>query len=70
MKLLDVQHPFFKPLWRRIAVVVFCLGWAGVELGSNQPFWALLFAALAVYCGWQFFFVFQPDSDEPKNPEP
>ncbi|TIU39371.1 MAG: DUF3329 domain-containing protein, partial [Mesorhizobium sp.] len=24
----DYEHPFFRPLWRRIAVVVVCLIWS------------------------------------------
>ena len=27
----DVDHPFFRPLWRRIALVAVCLGWAGLH---------------------------------------
>jgi hypothetical protein len=69
MQILDVQHPFFRPLWRRIAVVVFCLGWGAVELRSNEPFWAVLFGALGVYCAWQFFFVFRQKTDKAKGPD-
>jgi hypothetical protein len=67
MKLLDVQHPFFQPLWRRIVVVVICLGWAVVEISFSEPFWAIMFGALGVYCAWQFFFVFNPEQDETKG---
>ena len=60
MKFLDVQHPFFIPLWRRIAVVVVCLGWAVVELTSGAVIWAILFGGLGLYCAYQFFVVFDP----------
>lgn len=69
MQILDVNHPFFKPLWRRIAIVVFCFGWAAVETRGNEPFWAVLFGALGVYCAWQFFVVFGRDTGAPKGPD-
>ncbi len=63
MKLLDVQHPFFKPLWRRVAIVIFCFAWAMIEFASGTPFWGVLFGAIGVYCGWQFFVVFESKHD-------
>ncbi|TIM59821.1 MAG: DUF3329 domain-containing protein, partial [Mesorhizobium sp.] len=24
----DSEHPFFRPLWRRVAIVAVCLVWA------------------------------------------
>jgi hypothetical protein len=60
MRLLDVQHPFFVPVWRRVAIVVLCLGWAIFEFVSGAPFWGVLFGAAGIYCGWQFFAVFDP----------
>lgn len=60
MKLIDVQHPFFRPLWRRVAVVALCLGWAAYELATGSPFFAILFGAVGFYCLHQFFIVFDP----------
>jgi hypothetical protein len=58
---IDVQHPFFKPLWRRIAVVAVCLGWAAVEYSSGAVFWAVLFGGIGLYCAYAFFLAFDPD---------
>jgi len=52
MKLLDPDHPFFMPRWRRWATVVFPLIWACVELYLNSPGWAVLFAAAGIYAGY------------------
>lgn len=60
MKFLDAQHPFFAPLWRRVAVVGFTLSWAVVEFATGTPFWGVLFAAVGVYSFWQFFVAFDP----------
>ncbi|TIT56050.1 MAG: DUF3329 domain-containing protein, partial [Mesorhizobium sp.] len=35
----DYEHPFFRPLWRRIAVVAVCLAWSVIEFASGTPFW-------------------------------
>lgn len=55
MKLIDFDHPFFEPLWRRIAIVVFCLGWAMFEFTIAEPFWGILFGAFGLAAAWSFF---------------
>lgn len=64
MKMLDVQHAFFRPLWRRAAVVALCIGWALFELATGSAFFAILFGAVGVYCAHQFFVVFAPKDPE------
>lgn len=64
MKFLDVQLAFFRPLWRRIAVVAVSLGWAAVEFASGAAFWGVLFGAVGLYCAHQFFVAFDPPDDE------
>jgi hypothetical protein len=56
---LDVQTPFFHPLWRRVLVTAICLGWAVIEIASGAVFWAVLFGAAGIHLAWQFFFVFE-----------
>jgi hypothetical protein len=55
MKFIDGSHPFFRPLWRRIAVVVFCLGWAVVEFATLSPFWGVIFAGIGFWSAYEFF---------------
>lgn len=59
-RLLDLNHPFFIPLWRRVLIVALCLGWAVVEIVGGSPFWAILFGAIGLYAGYAFFFDFHP----------
>ena len=63
MSLFDVQTPFFRPLWRRIAVTGVCLAWAAMEMATGAVMWASLFGAAGLYLAWQFFVVFDPGSD-------
>jgi hypothetical protein len=44
------RHPWFEPLWRRLAVLAVCLGWVGLE-AWNEPGGLWLWVALAV-TGW------------------
>ena len=64
MKFFDLQQPFFLPIWRRVATFGVATAWAVFELVSGSPGWAALFGALALYCGYQFFFVFNLETHE------
>lgn len=52
MKLIDPDHPFFRPLWRRWATALLPAAWAGVETANGSPGWALLFGAAGGYAFW------------------
>jgi hypothetical protein len=60
MKLLDTDHPFFKPLWIRIAVFAFTAAWAAFEVWTGSYFWACLFGAFAALSFHGFFIDFDP----------
>lgn len=59
---LGIRHPFFLPLWRRVATVLACGGWALFELLGGNTGWAVLFGAIGALCAFEFFVVFNPDS--------
>lgn len=50
----DLAVPFFVPLWRRVAVVGFCVGWGCFEFVTGAPFWGILFLGAGVGSGWKF----------------
>jgi hypothetical protein len=53
MKLIDPHHPFYQPLWRRIAVVAVCTAWFVFELAvSHDPLFIPITGALAAYTAW------------------
>ncbi|MGL4311141.1 MAG: hypothetical protein ACRCSU_11695 [Paracoccaceae bacterium] len=52
MKFLDPDHPFFAAPWRRWATALLPLFWAGVEIWTGNPGWAVLFAAAGAYAFW------------------
>jgi len=54
--LFDLQQDFFLPVWRRVALVAFCLGWSVVEFITGAPFWGIIFGGMGVFAAWQLFF--------------
>ncbi len=67
MKLIDVQHPWFVPIYRRVLVVAVCVGWAVAELVWGEVFWAMLFGATGIYCAYQLFWAFDPKEPEERK---
>lgn len=66
--MFDLRHPFFNPLWVRVATTAFAGGWALVEFAGGAPFWGVLFGAIAAWCGWEFFVKWPgPVEDEKKD---
>ncbi len=66
----DVRAPIFRPLWRRILVVVAVLGWALVEVLHGAPEWGAIFGAAGLWCAWQFFVAWDdPEDDTGKDGE-
>jgi hypothetical protein len=63
-KFLDPDHPFFRPLWIRVAIVALCVGWAIFEFTSASAFWGMLFLGLGAYAAWEFFFNFNANKRE------
>lgn len=66
-RMKDNEHPFFRPLWRRIAVVAACFIWAGIEYIGGSPTWTMMALAFGLYGVWQFFYAYKP-IDEAKPP--
>jgi len=60
MQLIDPNHPFYRPLWIRIAIVAVCLGWAIVEASTREPFWAIIVGALGIYSAYKLLLTFSP----------
>ena len=55
MKIIDQSHPFYKPLWRRVAIVAVVAGWAGFEVFyTREPFWMTIAAGVLVISLWTF----------------
>ena len=66
--LLGVRHPWFRPLWRRVALTGGLAGWACVEaFAFTNAGWFWIFMGAAIYCAYHFFLTFDPQDfgDDP-----
>jgi hypothetical protein len=49
------DHPFYRPLWRRLAIVAVTAAWAGFELSLGASgLWSLLACGVFAYSLWTF----------------
>ncbi len=52
-------NPFYKPLWRRIAIVASTAIWVAFETGySSSPFWSVIAVAMFLFCVWNFLITY------------
>jgi len=52
----EQQHPFYKPLWRRVVIVLVIVAWLAFEVFSSQSgLWIGLAAAALAYAVYVFF---------------
>lgn len=61
----DHEHPFFRPLWRRIAIIAVCAGWSIFEFVNESQMWGMIAAAFTAYAVWQFLYLYKEPVDEP-----
>lgn len=60
---------FFQPMWRRVAVTVFCALWAIFEWLTGSSFWGIIATGMAFYCYWAFFIEFEKSGAEDNKDE-
>lgn len=54
--MIDQKHPFFQPLWRRIAIVALVVGWLGFEvIYTRDSLWISVATVMLIYGIWSFF---------------
>lgn len=62
----EQKHPFYKPLWVRVAMVVSIALWLGFEvwqasLGTGSGLWLALAAGMLGYAVYTFFITWPGD---------
>ena len=49
------DHPFYRPLWRRIAIVSVTGGWTAIEVfRGGEPTWMVIAGFFFAYTAWVF----------------
>jgi hypothetical protein len=55
MKMIDRDHPFYKPLWRRVVLVGVLAGWVAFEIFvTKEPMWITVSLGLLAISAWLF----------------
>lgn len=53
------DEPFYRPLWRRVAIIAVTGVWAAFELFySGEPLWMLLAVGIFLYSLWTFLITY------------
>jgi hypothetical protein len=62
------QHPFYKPLWRRVAIVAVVALWLGFELWQqSDALWVAIAAGMLFYAVYTFFIRWPKDDGSPQS---
>lgn len=62
--MIDLDHPFYRSATTRTVITVGCLAWAVFEFVTGAAFWGVLFGAIGLYAGYQFFVVYPKHHEE------
>ena len=65
----DQNHPFLRPLWRRVALVAFCAAWSVFEFVTGSAFWGTLAGGMAALGAYQFLIAYKPGNDATTDKE-
>ena len=66
MKISEQNHPFYRPLWRRIVIVLIVAAWFASEIWrGSDGLWVALSGAMLAYAVWTFLIGFPKDDDGP-----
>ncbi len=61
---------FLRPLWRRVALVAFCVAWSAFEFYNGATGWGTLVAAMAVYGAWLYLYDYKDGGANPPGGPP
>ncbi len=61
----DRDHPFFRPLYRRVLVTLFCALWAAWEIYNGERFWAYITMGVTAYAVWVYLITYDRDRKPP-----
>ncbi|KQR69181.1 hypothetical protein ASG25_16310 [Rhizobium sp. Leaf384] len=59
-KFIDPDHPFYRPLWRRLLIVGSCALWTAVEFWNGATTWGMIFLAVTAYTSATLIVFFKP----------
>ncbi|RVI95681.1 hypothetical protein CN186_08770 [Sinorhizobium medicae] len=64
IKFIDPDHPFYRPLWIRLLIIVFCAVWTAVEFYGGKTMWGTIFLVVTAYAGATLLVFYRPKEEE------
>lgn len=61
----EQTSPFYRPLWRRIAITAVVALWLAFEIYNESGLWIVIAAAMLCYALWTFFLSWPKTPDNP-----
>jgi hypothetical protein len=61
----EQSSPFYRPLWRRIAITAVVALWLAFEIYNQSGLWIAIAAAMLCYALWTFFLSWPKTPDNP-----
>jgi hypothetical protein len=59
----EQQHPFYRPLWRRVAITAVVALWLAFEIYQGASgLWVAIAAGMLVYAVYTFFITWPKDA--------
>jgi len=59
-KFIDPDHPFYRPLWKRLLIVGSCALWTAIEFWNGATTWGMIFLAVTAYTSATLIVFFKP----------
>jgi hypothetical protein len=60
------DHPFYRPLWVRLAIIASTAIWTALEiLYAKEGFWTVIAVAVFAYCLWAFLLNWKSPPEAP-----
>ncbi|HTO33869.1 MAG TPA: hypothetical protein VL202_22245 [Pararhizobium sp.] len=70
MKFIDPDHPFYRPLWVRLLIVISCSAWTAVEFYNGENTWGMIFLAVSTYTACVLIIFFKPKTETIEEAKP
>ena len=61
----EQSSPFYKPLWRRIAITAVVAVWLAFEIHGGSSLWITIAGGMLCYAVWLFFLSWPKTPDDP-----
>lgn len=67
MSFVQSEHPFYRPLYVRVGIVITTVIWSIIEMYSGSPLWLTIAVGVCLFSIWTFLIDYKPSAEQPKE---